>query len=396
MSREIVKNIDWVGAIDWTVRDFHGYETFRGTTYNAYLLRDEKTTLIDSVKAPFAGKLLEQVAAMVDLAQVKYVVCNHAEPDHAGALPEVLHAMPQAVLLCNRKCAATLAEYFPGMNWNIQAVADGRTVSIGRRSLQFFETPMVHWPESMCTYVPEEKLLFSMDIFGQHRADSERFDDEVEPEGLMYDAKSYYANIVMPYDKAVRDCLTKFSTLQIDIAAPSHGLIWRSEVREIISAYSAWANHRVRPKVLVLYDTMWGATGLMAEAIAAGAMQPGVSVSLLNVRREALSRIATEVLEAAALAVGSATLNRSMMPMLAAVLAYLEGLRPLGKVALAFGTYGWGRGGAEAVAEAFNRLQWEQVAEPLRARWRPSEELLAECRRVGKLLAERAAALAQD
>lgn len=396
MSVKIVENIDWVGAIDWTVRDFHGYETFRGTTYNAYLLRDEKTALIDTVKATFAGKLLEQVAVLVDLSQVKYVVCNHAEPDHAGALPEVLQAMPQAVLLCNRKCAATLAAYFPGASWNTQTVADDQRISLGRRSLQFIDTPMVHWPESMCTYVPEEKLLFSMDIFGQHRADSERFDDEVGLEGLMDDAKSYYANIVMPYAKAVCDCLAKLAALQIDIAAPSHGLIWGSHLAEIILAYTDWANQHVRPKVVVLYDTMWGTTEKMAEAIAAGAMQPGVSVSLLNVRREALSRIASEVLDAAALAVGSATLNRGMMPMLAAVLAYLEGLRPLGKAAVAFGAYGWGRGGAEAISDTINRMGWEQIAEPLCAQWQPSPELLIECRRLGKLLAERALAIGRS
>ncbi len=391
MNTALRENIDWVGAIDWNIRDFHGYETPRGTSYNAYLIRDEKTALIDAVKAPFAGELLRNVSAFCEPRRVDYVVCNHAELDHAGALPEVLRAMPGAALVCDKKCAAALAAHFDVSGWNIRAVGDGETLSLGRLSLRFVATPMVHWPESMFTYVPEEKLLFSMDAFGQHYASGPRFDDEVDPLTVMQEAKTYYANIGMPYAKPVLQCLEKLSGVEIETIAPSHGVVWRRGAAEIVAAYRDWANHRCRPKVLVLYDTMWQSTEEMARAIVEGASQPGVEALMIHVRRSNLTAIATETLDAAAAAVGSPTLNRRMMPMMAAALCYLEGLRPLGKAAAAFGSYGWGRGGPEDVDEALRRMQWDVLREPLRAHWRPTPEVLEECRTLGRQLAERAA-----
>jgi flavorubredoxin len=393
MNTTLCENIDWVGAVDWTIRDFHSYETARGATYNAYLVRDEKTALVDTVKAPFADELLRSVAALRDPSRVDYVVCNHAELDHSGALPQVLAALPQATLVCDKKCAATLGEHFDTAGWKIQTVGTGDAISLGRRTLRFIETPMVHWPESMATYVPEEKLLFSMDAFGQHYATSERFDDEADLPTVMQEAKTYYANIVMPYGHAVLKTLGQLAGLEIGMIAPSHGLIWRRHAAEIVAAYRDWANHRPQPKVLVIYDTMWESTATMAEAVLEGAAQPGVSASLIHVRRTGLTQIAAEVLDAAAVAFGSSTLNRGMMPLAAATLCYLEGLRPLHKAAVAFGSYGWGRGGPEAVDEALRRMEWDIVRDPLRARWRPTPEVLAECRQAGQLLAQRAAAL---
>lgn len=395
MNTTLNENIDWVGAVDWTIRDFHGYDVEHGTTYNAYLVRDEKTALVDTVKSPFADELLRNVSALVDPLRVDYVICNHAELDHAGALPQVLNAMPQATLLCDKKCAAALGEHFDTSSWKIRTVADGETVSLGRRTLRFVETPMVHWPESMFTYVPEDKLLFSMDAFGQHCATSERFDDQVDLSSVMREAKTYYANIVTPYGKSVLTCLEGLNGTEINTIAPSHGLIWRSHGREIVEAYRNWASCRLQPKVLVIYDTMWESTAAMAQAILDGATRPGVSVELIHIRRSNLTHIAAEALDAAAVAFGSATLNRGMMPMAAAVLNYLQGLRPQGKVAVAFGSYGWGKGGQEAVDKALREIGWEILCEPLRARYRPTAAMLAECRRVGAGLAERAQTLAQ-
>jgi flavorubredoxin len=391
MNTTLYDNIDWVGAVDWNIRDFHSYETDRGATYNAYLVRNEKTALVDTVKAPFADRLLQNVAALCDPSRVDYIVCNHAELDHAGALPEILRAMPRTTLVCDKKCAATLGEHLDTSAWKMQIVATGDSISLGRRSLQFVETPMVHWPESMATYVPEEKLLFSMDIFGQHYATSERFDDESDLPTVMQEAKTYYANIVMPYGKAALQSLDRLAGLEINMIAPSHGLIWRSHVAEIVAAYRNWANHRAVSKVLIIYDTMWESTAAMAQAILDGASQPGVSASLISIRRSNLTHIAAEVLDAAAVAFGSATLNRGMMPMAAAVLAYLEGLRPMNKTAMAFGSYGWGVGGAEAVDQALRRLDWKILREPLRAKYRPTPDILDECRRAGVLLAQCAA-----
>lgn len=390
MNTTLRENIDWVGYVDWTVRDFHGYETARGATYNAYLVRDEKTALVDTVKAPYADELLRSLAAQTDPAGVDYVVCNHAEPDHTGALPRVMEALPGATLVCDKKCVATLSKYFDTSGWNIQVVATGDTISLGRRTLQFIETPMVHWPESMFTYVPEEKLLFSMDAFGQHYASSARFDDEVPLDTVMEEAKIYYANIVMPYGKQVAKVLEQAAALDIDMIAPSHGVIWRSHVRRILEAYRDWSAQRPRPKVLVIYDTMWDSTGRMARAIHEGASCSGVEAVLLHIRHSNLTHIATEVLDAAAVAFGTSTLNRGMMPMAAAVLTYWEGLRPLGKAGFAFGSYGWAPSGPEAVDKRLQAMRWEIVREPLVAPYRPTPDVLDACRAAGRMLAEKA------
>ncbi|MBN2474955.1 MAG: FprA family A-type flavoprotein [Pirellulales bacterium] len=390
MNTTLRERIDWVGCVDWTVRDFHSYDTEEGTTYNAYLIRDEKTALIDTVKAPFADELLRNVAALKPLSEIDLVVCNHAEPDHSGALPRVMTALPQATLVCDKRCRAALAQHFDTSSWRFQIVAEGDSLSLGRRTLAFVETPMVHWPESMFTYVPEEKLLFSMDAFGQHYASSERFDDELPLGTILDEAKAYYANIVMPYGKQVVECLAKAAELEIEMIATSHGLIWRSHVADIVAAYRDWSAGRPKAKVLVIYDTMWQSTDEMARAILQGASQPGVQAKLINIRRSSLTRIATEVLDAAAIAFGSATLNRMMMPMAGAVLTYLKGLRPVDKAGFAFGSYGWGRGGPEAIEEWLQAMPWEILRKPLKAQYRPTPEIIEECLAAGRLLADQA------
>jgi len=386
--------IDWVGYVDWNVRDFHGYTAHRGTTYNAYLVRDEKTALVDAVKAPYADELLANVAALTEPSRVDYVICNHAEPDHAGVMDRVMEALPNATLLGNAKCLAALGRHFDTSGWKTRGVETGACVSLGRRTLRFVNTPMLHWPESMFTYVPEEKLLFSMDAFGQHYATSQRFDDEVDLSTVLDEAKAYYANIVMPYGKQVAKTLELAAGLEIDWIAPSHGVIWRRHPGEILRAYADWSVCRPRPKVLVVYDTMWGSTGRMAEAIYQGASGEGGEAVLLHVRRSDLARIATEVLDAAAMAFGSPTLNREMMPMASAVLTYWKGLRPSGKAGFAFGSYGWGRGGPEAVDECLGALGWEILREPLRAQYRPSPGVLDECCEAGRMLARKAREIA--
>lgn len=394
MNTTLRENIDWVGYVDWNVRDFHSYDTEHGATYNSYLIRDEKIALIDAVKAPYAENLLRNISAFCDPAKVDYVVCNHAEPDHSGALPTVMQAMPGATLVCDKKCADALAEHYDTHGWKIKIVATGDSISLGKRTLKFVETPMVHWPESMFTYVPEEKLLFSMDAFGQHIATSERFDDEASLCTVMEEAKAYYANIVMPYGKSVKACLERTAELTIDMIAPSHGVIWRTHPGKILAAYKNWMEHRPRPKVLVIYDTMWESTAAMADAIRDGASIDGVQVQLISIRRSNLTRIATEVLDAAAIAFGSATLNHGMMPMAAATLSYLEGLRPRGKAAFAFGSYGWGRGGAEGVEKQLQAIGWEILRAPILSKYRPTPEILDECREAGRVLAEKALTLA--
>lgn len=395
-GNRIGEGIDWVGYVDWTVRDFHGYDTERGATYNAYLVRDERTALVDTVKEPFAGVLLERVAALTDLAAVDYVVVNHAEPDHAGGLPQVMAALPRARVVCNAKCRAALGEHFDTSGWDFHVVATGDELPLGRRRLRFVDTPMVHWPESMFTYVPEERLLFSMDAFGQHLASTQRFDDELEPGLAMAEARTYYANIVLPYGRQVARALAAAAELDIAVIAPSHGVIWRRDVAGILAAYADWAAHRPRPRVVVAYDTMWDSTGRMARAITEGAAAGGVAAALHHVRHTSHTRLVTEVMEAAGVAFGSATLNAGMMPQAAAALTYLRGLRPRHKAAFAFGSHGWGKGGPEAVDAVLDEMGWERIREPLRVRYRPDAADLAACRSAGEALAARALALVAE
>lgn len=387
MNITLKDGIDWVGYIDWTVRDFHGYKTESGSTYNAYLIRDEKCALIDAVKAPFVGKLLDHVSALTDLEKIAYVVCNHAEPDHSGGLPRVMEACPQAELVCNAKCKVALEKHYDTADWKWHVVEDGDTISLGKRTLSFINTPMVHWPESMFTFVPEEKLLFSMDAFGQHYASAFRFDDEEPLDVILQEAKAYYANIVMLYGRPISQTMERAAELDIEMIAPSHGVIWRSHIKEVFEAYQGYVVCKPRPKVVVLYATMWKSTEQMAEAILEGAQECSVEAQFFNVDSTHATKIVTEILDCAAVCIGSPTLNNSLMPNMAGVLCYLSGLRPTHKKGFAFGSYGWSkRGGASAVEESMKDMKIEIMHDPIRAQYVPTPEVLEECREAGRAM----------
>ncbi len=392
MKTELKKNIYWVGYADWDVRDFHGYRTDRGSSYNSYLIKDEKIAVIDSVKAPFAQYLLGNIAVLTPLDKVDYVVCNHAEPDHSGSLPALMQACVNAELICNAKCQKTLSMYYDTSKWKFKIIDEASQVSLGSHTLTFMNTPMAHWPESMFTYVPEEKLLFSMDAFGQHYAASERFDDEVPPAEVMEEAKTYYANIIMLYGKQVAKVLERAAGLDIEMIAPSHGVIWRKNPAVIIEAYKRWVVCKAEPKVLIFFDSMWHSTERMAEAIYEGAKQAGVSVRKHDLKSTNITVLADETLDCAVLAAGSPTLNMGMMPKVAQALAYLKGLAPQGKAAVAFGSYGWAKkGGAHAVMECLKDMDCELLLEePLQCQFAPTKEVLEECRKLGKRLAKKA------
>ncbi len=387
MNITLKDGIDWVGYIDWTVRDFHGYKTESGSTYNAYLIRDEKTAVIDAVKAPYVEKYIDHIRALTDLSQIDYVVCNHAEPDHSGGLPSVMEACPQAELVCNAKCKVALEKHYDTAAWKWHVVEDGDTISLGRRTLSFINTPMVHWPESMFTYVPEEKLLFSMDAFGQHHASAFRFDDEEPLDVILQEAKAYYANIVMLYGRPIAQTMERAAQMEIEMIAPSHGVIWRSHIKEVFEAYQKYVVCKPGPKVVVLYATMWKATERMAEAILEGAQECNVEAQLFNVDSTHMTRIVTEVLDCATLAIGSPTLNNGIMPSMAGVLCYMKGLRPTSKQGFAFGSYGWSkRGGATEIGQAMEEMKIEAMHEPIRAQYVPTPELLEECREAGRAM----------
>jgi flavorubredoxin len=388
MDTILTEGVFWVGYVDWSVRDFHGYTTERGSTYNAYLVMGQKTALIDTVKAPYASALLDSVKARVPLEKVDFIVCNHAEPDHSGGLPVVVRACSNAAVVCNAKCRDALAHHYDVSGWKFQVIKDTETLSLGGKTLQFFDTPMVHWPESMATYLVERELLFSMDAFGQHYASGFRFDDESDLCEVMQEAKTYYANIVLPYGRPVAATLARLGGLKLAMVAPSHGVIWRRHFAKILAAYQEWMVCKPAKKVVVVYCSMWNSTHVMADAVAAGAEEFPVEVKLIDANATDDTQIVTAVMDCAALAVGSATLNMGLMPRLAATLTYLRGLKPLGKAGFVFGSYGWAPKGVEEVSQYLQAMQVKPVCEPVACRFAPDAATLEKCRVAGRALAE--------
>ncbi|MDR1484241.1 MAG: MBL fold metallo-hydrolase [Planctomycetaceae bacterium] len=388
----LAKDIYWVGFVDWNVRDFHSFDTWRGATYNSYLIRDEKTAVIDAVKFPYVDYLVKNIASYTELGKVDYVVCNHAEPDHAGGLGELLRWLPNATLLCNIKCREALSGYFGDIeSWRIQIVSNNETISLGRRKLVFINTPMVHWPESMFTYVPDDEILFSMDAFGQHIATAARFDDEYDWGLVLREAKSYYANIVTPYSKQVQATLSVAANTPIRMIAPSHGLIWRSHVSDIVDAYKVWSSGEHVKKVLIIYDSMWESTTQLANGILNGVVDvsAGIDVRMFHVRRSSLTEIATEMLDASGVAIGSATLNMQVMPQVAAVLTYIRGLKFSSKFSVVFGSYGWGAQAVDILAGWVKESGWTMVTEPIKSKFRPTNDQLIAAQNAGSTLAKK-------
>ncbi len=394
MHTKVLENLYWVGYVDWNVRDFHSYNTTRGATYNSYLILDDKTALIDGVKAPYTTNLISNIAEVTDVTKIDYLICHHGEPDHSGAIPEVVRLNPKITVVCTEKGVESLSGYYDTTGWNFQVVKTGDTLSLGKRTLSFLETKMVHWPDSLMSYIPEDKLLFSMDGFGQHYSSSARFDDEVSIEHVMEEAKTYYANIVMPYGKQVENTLKAASELDIKIIAPSHGVIWRGYVDRIIGEYKFWAASKVKPKVVILYDSMWESTAQMAQHIYEGAIEGGADVKYLRIRSVGNTMIATECMDAACLAIGSATLNMTLMPAAASTITYLMGLRQVGKSGVAFGSFGWGKSGAADVSEYMKKMKIDEITDPITCKWRPTPEILEKCRQCGKDLAAKAIEMA--
>lgn len=358
---EIKEGIYWVGGVDWNLRSFHGYLTQRGSTYNSYLIIDEKITLIDTVKSYLTGEMLERIRSIIDPAKIDYIVCNHVEMDHSGALPELMKIAPNAAIFCSPKGEIGLREHYKE-NWNFKPMESGTVLSLGKKSLHFILTPMVHWPDNMVVYMPEDKILFSNDAFGQHLASSERFDDEYPLDITMLEARKYYANIVLPYSRQVQKILVGINDMEIDIIADSHGIIWRSHVKEILSSYAGWASNETRKKALIVYDTMWHSTEAMALAIQDAFEQKGYTTSLVSLQHNHISDIMTEVIDAEFICLGSPTLNGRMLPSMSAFLTYLLGLAPRNRKSIVFGSYGWGPKQIEEIAKMMTEAGFEVVA----------------------------------
>ncbi len=302
MSKVVLaEGINWVGVVDWNIRDFHGYVTKRGTTYNAYLVQDEKTALVDTVKHEFSSELLRNIRELVDPSKIDYIIVNHVEMDHSSSLPEIVKHAKNAVIIASQRGKDAITEHY-GADFNIQTVKTGDELKLGKRTLRFVEAPMLHWPDSMFTYMVEDKILMPNDAFGQHLATSERFDDEVDGHVLMEEAATYFANILMPLAPLITRKLEEVTQMGIPITmiAPSHGIIWRSDPSKIVKAYADWSAGVSKNKVVIVYDTMWGSTDKMARDVAEGAASQGVDVKLLKLRAANRTEAMTEILDAKA------------------------------------------------------------------------------------------------
>lgn len=346
---EIADGVHWVGAVDWDIRDFHGYITHRGTTYNSYLVVGDRVALVDGVKSRFYEEWVRHIEEYVGLGEIDYLVSNHAEPDHSGTIARLHREAPQAEIVASPRGKATLEKYYGALP--VTTIKERPTLDLGGKTLSFVEVPMAHWPDSMVSYIPEDRVLLSNDAFGQHLASSQRFDDQVDQGVLWQEATAYYANILMPLRAAVRRALKQLEGVPVEVIAPSHGVVWRGSPGAIVEGYSKWIDGYSQPKVVVAYDTMWGSTRELAYAIAEGVAQGGVDCRVYCLRETHRSDVVTEVLEAKAVLVGSPALNNHVYPTVAGFLAYLRGLKPYGKLGAAFGSLGWSGGAVRFVEE---------------------------------------------
>lgn len=387
---KMTDDVWWVGGIDWNIRDFHGYVTKRGSTYNAYLIMADKITLIDTVKAPFREEMMARIASVIDPGKIAYIVSNHSEMDHSGCLAEVIAAVNPERIFASAVGAKSLKEILT-IDREITAVKDGETLSLGNRTLTFMETRMLHWPDSMFTYLNEEQILFSQDAFGMHYASLERFDDKIDPAILAYEAATYYANILLPYSALVLKLLEKVTAagLAFLLIAPDHGPIWRKDISGIIERYGKWAAQKPSEKAVVVYGTMWHSTEKMARAISEGLSKGGLHVKLMSMSEVHRSDVMYEILDAGALAVGSSTLNNNMLPIMADVMTYMKGLKPKNLIGAAFGSFGWSGEAVKQIEEILAEMKVVSAGEGIRVKNMPDGEILARCYDLGMTIAEK-------
>ena len=372
---EMKKDIYWVGAIDWSLRNFHGYKTGHGATYNAYLIIDDKITLIDTVKHGFEEEMLSRISSVIDPAKIDYIVSSHVEMDHSGGLPCMSKVAPNAKIITSFPNGQKgLTAHYGNLNY--QTVKAGDTLNIGKRNLSFVTTPMLHWPDSMVTYCPEEKILFSNDAFGQHFCSTERFDSEIDLPLVLWEAKKYFANILMPYGKQAQGALKALSGYDIEMILTGHGISWKEHIKDILACYESWSNYDVKERAVVVFDSMWHSTEIMAKTITDAFAARGIPAVFFDLKTNELSDIVTELFDSKYLAVGSPTINNQMMPTVAAFLCYLKGLQPKNHKAFAFGSYGWGGQSVGLVEEELKAIGCEICLEKIRNVNVPSEEVL--------------------
>ena len=387
---EICKGIYWVGCVDWNIRDFHGYSTDRGTTYNSYLIVDDTIALIDSVKHPYVEQQIDSIRQIIDPQKIDLVISNHSELDHSGGLPRIMQTIGmEKPLYCSKMGQKHLQMHFKSP-FQYNPVSNLQDLSLGNKTLQFIETRMLHWPDSMFTYAKEDQILFSSDAFGQHYAGQLRFDDEIG-DAIMPHAKKYYANILMLYAPLILKLVKKVNDLNIPMKmiCPDHGIIWRQNPNAIIEKYVEWSNQAPKNKALVVYDTMWHSTEKMAHAIVAGLTEGGTTARVCNLRCSHRSDILTDVLDAGAIMIGSPTLNNGLYPTVSDFMTYLKGLKPQNKIGVAFGSYGWSGEATKLIHKEMESMKFDMIEPALNIQYVPDKQGIESCYQLGLQVAKK-------
>lgn len=382
---KIKPDIYWTGGVDWDIRNFHGYSTPRGTSYNSYLIMDEKITLVDTVKHYLFDEMLNRIQEIIDPSKIDYIISNHVEMDHSGSLPKILDFCPNAKVFTSVRGEKGLKLHYK-KDLNLNVVKNADTLNIGSRVLHFVHIPMVHWPDSMVTYSPKDKLLLPNDAFGQHIASSARFDTEFDWGILREEAAKYYANIVLPYGGQVEKALDVVKDLDFDMIAPSHGIIWKKHISNIVKEYKKWAANESKNQAVIIYDSMWGSTEKIAKSIKEGLEETGIPSVLRNLSVNHISDVMTDVLDSRLICIGSPTLNNTMMPSIGGFLTYLKGLRPKNRVGFVFGSYGWGGQAVGEIEKILKDLSWDIPIDSINHNYVPDEKKLKEIVKIGKKL----------
>jgi len=394
MSFKVTEKVSWVGKIDWGLRRFHGneYSAHKGSSYNSYLIRDKKTVLIDTVWLPFAKEFVDALKKEIDLKEIDCIIINHGEIDHSGALPELMRYIPDTPIYCTANAVKSIKGHYH-QDWNFVTVKTGDVLDIGESKLTFIEARMLHWPDTMFTYMSGDNILFSNDGFGQHLAADPLYNDAVDQSELFYECMKYYANILTPFSSFVTKKIEEVLSLNLplNMICPSHGVIWRKDPTQIVKKYMEWADAYQENQITIIYDTMWNGTRRMAETIGDGIREvdKDVTIKLFNAAETDKNNLLVEVFKSKAILVGSPTINKGISFSIMGLLEMIRGLSFKNKKGAAFGTYGWSGESGKMISEELSKAGFEIVSEPLKETWYPDEEALSRCREFGRSFAER-------
>ena len=394
MVKQISPKVSWVGKVDWELTTFHGDElsTQHGSSYNSYLVRDKKTALIDTVWLPYDREFVARLKQEIDLNKIDYIVMNHNEIDHSGALVELMREIPNTPIYCTKKGEEILRGHYH-QDWNFVNVKTGDTLSLGETTLTFVEMTMLHWPDSMLTYFDGDGgIVFSNDAFGQHFASESLYNDAVEQEALLFEAKKYYANILNMYSPLVQKKVQQIlaMNLPMKLICPSHGIIWKENPQQIIDLYLKWADAYQEDQITIVYDTMWQSTRKMAEAIAQGIYEvsPQTTVKICNITHDDKNDVLTEIFQSKAVLVGSPTINYGFSFAIAGLLEMMKGLKLKKKKAGAFGSFGWSGEAVKLINEHLTESGLELVNEGINKKWVPDQTMLDDCVAYGREFAK--------